>query len=258
VTRTWKDNAREFGALSKQGYGVRLALLAACSVDSESKAGGSSHFRPRKSDGRVTGLEFSRLAGTSNSTISQYLKKWDRMVEAGWDVPRSALTPAMATELVLPDGFVAEYEALTEERPGHRHLSRSGMADAIRSDPETAQVAASAVLDVGVEAMVEVASREQLEEVTEAMIQREAKEAGLPPVGPRKKPGDPRPSWELLTTRIALDGLRVVQMADELREQGRDDLAAQCVTALRQALLEILTRVELANVPETAEEGLGQ
>ena len=40
TTRTWKINATEFGALSKQGVDFRLAALVACSVEKRHPRGG--------------------------------------------------------------------------------------------------------------------------------------------------------------------------------------------------------------------------
>jgi hypothetical protein len=251
--RTWKDNAREFGALSKQGYGVRLALLAACSVDPAARPGQKGRFpAPARENVRVSQEEFAKTAGAAPTTIGQCLKKWDRMVDAGWKVPREKLTPAMSTVLELPDGFVAEYEALTEERPAYRHLSRAGMADAIRSDPETAKAAAAAVLEVP-ETLVDSATSDQLNQVSEAMLQRTLRDAGMPPAGPRARPGDPRPEWAKQVTRIGLDAHEVTQMVSRLREEGRTDLADSCYRELRHTLLDALTRLESTSIPETPE-----
>jgi hypothetical protein len=233
--RTWKDNAREFGALSKQGYGVRLALLAACSVDPAARPGQKGRFpAPARENVRVSQEEFAKTAGAAPTTIGQCLKKWDRMVDAGWKVPREKLTPAMSTVLELPDGFVAEYEALTEERPAYRHLSRAGMLEV----PET---------------LVDSATSDQLNQVSEAMLQRTLRDAGMPPAGPRARPGDPRPEWAKQVTRIGLDAHEVTQMVSRLREEGRTDLADSCYRELRHTLLDALTRLESTSIPETPE-----
>lgn len=54
MNRTWKDNAVEFGSLTKQGYGVRLAVLVACSVESVGRGNAGLGI-----SGKVTQAEFA-------------------------------------------------------------------------------------------------------------------------------------------------------------------------------------------------------
>jgi hypothetical protein len=238
--RTWKDNAREFEALSKQGYGVRLALLAACSV---APADGCLSRDGEK----VTIRQFAEAAGVSKDTVARYVIAWDKMVVAGWDVDRAALTPAMSDVLKLPPGFVEEFDALPKGghvakadelgiSPGAAAIvnsSATALAAAIKADPETARVASETVLDRP-EALVAAASDRQLNQVSEAMLQRTLRDAGMPPAGPRSTPGDPRPEWAKQVTRIGLDAHEVTQMVSRLRDEGRGDLADWCYRERRK------------------------
>jgi DNA-binding transcriptional regulator YiaG len=147
MERSWKDNALEFGSLSKLGYDVRLALLVACSVDSS------------PTDEKVTASKFASQAGVSAKTVVRYLTAWDKMVAAGWDVPRDKLTPAMALVLELPDSFVAEFDAIPKGghvlkadelgiTPGAAAIvnsSAESLTAAIQADPKTAATAAKAL-----------------------------------------------------------------------------------------------------------------
>jgi hypothetical protein len=232
--RTWKDNAREFEALSKQGYGVRLALLAACSV---APADGCLSRDGEK----VTIRQFAEAAGVSKDTVARYVIAWDKMVVAGWDVDRAALTPAMSDVLGISPGAAAIVNS-----------SATALAAAIKADPETARVASETVLDRP-EALVAAASDRQLNQVSEAMLQRTLRDAGMPPAGPRSTPGDPRPEWAKQVTRIGLDAHEVTQMVSRLRDEGRGDLADWCYRELRHTLLDALTRLESTSMPETPE-----
>jgi AcrR family transcriptional regulator len=131
-TRGWRDNAHEFKALSRQGYGVRLALLVACSVGEGS--------------GKVSVREFAEAAGVNQASIRECVKKWDRLVKAGWDLPRDQLTPAMVDlDGLLPEGFIEAYEKMTEGRPAYRHLSKQRLGEAILEDPEYRKAAEAAL-----------------------------------------------------------------------------------------------------------------
>jgi hypothetical protein len=266
MVRTWHDNAREFRALSKQGYGVRLALLVACSVEAGS-AGRPARNSRSSGDSKVSMGAFAREAGVHESTVARYLTAWDKMVAAGWDVPRSELSPAMADVVDLPETFVAEFDAMPKGghvakadelgiSPGAAAIvnsSAAALAAAIKADPATAAVAREAVLEAMPKALVSAASREQLGEVIEAMVQRELEDAGLPPAVPRSKPGDPSPEWAKPVERIGLEGLRVIQMIDGFRAERRGDLADWCYRELRHTLLDLVTRLESTSVPDTPE-----
>lgn len=100
---TTPDTAAEFGALTKQGVDVRLALLVACSA-----------FEGKKTDkinttnvelGKTTLAEFAGKATTSDRRISRHLAAWNRAAERGWCKPASDLTPADADnpELQVPE-----------------------------------------------------------------------------------------------------------------------------------------------------------
>jgi hypothetical protein len=83
MTRTWEDNALEFGALTKQGRDARLALLVACSVE---KGKGQSERGSRHNnryDEKVSAQAFAEAAGTSAPRVLRHLDAWDRIAAAG-------------------------------------------------------------------------------------------------------------------------------------------------------------------------------
>lgn len=98
--RTWRDNAHEFGALSKQGKDVRLALLVACSVD-----------RKNRTPNKVTPAVFIKESGLPDvGRVTRHLDAWDRlaqlkMVPAAWD-----LTPSDVETLAFTDAAAEAFE----------------------------------------------------------------------------------------------------------------------------------------------------
>lgn len=118
MQRTAKDNAREFSALTSQGYGVRLAVLVATSVRNEAKGGHPSTVSPETVGQKATVRGFAAEAGVSPASVSRYLDKWDRMVAAGWDVDRENLTPADVDTIELSEEFIAEFDKLSTKFAG--------------------------------------------------------------------------------------------------------------------------------------------
>lgn len=114
--RTWKDNAAEFAALTKQGVDVRLAVLVATSIKQD-----AGHGRPPKNvsietfSSKVSASKFAESAGTTNDRVLRHLQAWNRAAEAGLCSPSSDLTPADATdpELLVPsqEDFASYYDA---------------------------------------------------------------------------------------------------------------------------------------------------
>ena len=105
--RTWEDNAHEFGALSKQGVDVRLAVLVATSVEQGAGQGARADLvtNVTKSGAKVSARQFAEAAGTSAPRIIRHLDAWNRAAEAGLCEPSAGLTPAAATDtdLLVPD-----------------------------------------------------------------------------------------------------------------------------------------------------------
>ena len=153
MKRTAQDNAREFGRITKQGYGVHLAVLVACSVEAQQGKRPTSATLPKLSQ-----AAFAAEAGVSPRTVANYLDKWDRMVAAGWDVDRQNLTPDDVDTLQLSDKFVAEFDALAVRDGGTTENGLTGkaadiakntqaMKAAIIADPKVAAAALDAVTE---------------------------------------------------------------------------------------------------------------
>jgi len=145
--RTAIDNAHEFGALTKQGYGVRLAVLVACSVDTPGRG-----KKPSPASGKITVDSFAAQASVARSTVQAHLDKWDRMIAAGWDLSRDGLNPNDADALALPDEFVTEFDALATRgasgltgKEADIAKNTGAMARAIKADPKVAAAALAAV-----------------------------------------------------------------------------------------------------------------
>jgi hypothetical protein len=135
--RTAQDNAREFGQITRQGYGLHVAFLAACSVrlDGEPDAG----------DGKMALGAWSREAGVPARVVVEAVRKWDRMAEAGWDCDRSRYRPQDVDTDEPTAKFVEAFERLTEGRSLTRHVGPAKIAEAIRTDPQIAAVAMDAL-----------------------------------------------------------------------------------------------------------------
>ena len=149
MKRTAHDNAREFGRINQQGFGVHLALLAACSIDDTGTGGRpvAGNRAPARSS-KMSVRAFATEAGVAESAIREHLKKWDKMVAAGWaNMNRTKLVPDDVDVIDMTAKFIKEFDALTEERPSTRHLSLSKMAEAIKEDPKVAQAAYKAVVE---------------------------------------------------------------------------------------------------------------
>ena len=138
MKRTWEDNATEFGALTKQGVDVRLAVLVACSVELgkgsgiDSRSEGLSDATASLNE-KVSAGEFARTAGTHTDRISRHLKAWNKCAADGLCTPSSDLTPGDAAnpDLVVPtvDDFKARFDASNAgARP---RASRGEIVDAI-------------------------------------------------------------------------------------------------------------------------------
>jgi hypothetical protein len=107
VTRTWKDNAHEFGALTKQGVDVRLAVLVACSVEQ-----GVTTVTPQ---GKSSIKSFAPEAGTSMPRIKRHLDAWEKCASQGLCSPSADLTPDDANDpdLLVPtqEEFASAFDA---------------------------------------------------------------------------------------------------------------------------------------------------
>jgi len=164
--RTWQDNAHEYGALTKQGKDVRLALLVACSVRNNGKGGNA---RTRIGSEKTTMAEFAREAlgrDTARERVSRHLQVWERMAQAGAVPSAAEMTPTDAVEFgevieTVQEEFSAEFARLTGERPtGGRPRD---------SQPE---VAAAIIERRGAEAVVGAMTPTQRQEVAAAIVEQ--------------------------------------------------------------------------------------
>jgi hypothetical protein len=125
MTRTWQDNAHEFGALTKQGKDFRLALLVACSV--ERGRPGPKAIDPNGSiSTKVDAKSFAEVAlGIRKSDrVLRHLDAWNKMAEALPDqVPvADTLTPVDAETFgevseEVQDKFAEVFTSITDEKP---------------------------------------------------------------------------------------------------------------------------------------------
>jgi hypothetical protein len=98
-TRTWKQNATEYAALSVQGKDFRLALLAASScVVGDSRS-------PLKIPIPV----FASVAKTTPERVFRHLQAWDALAKKKMVPPFSSLQPQTALTFVPTEEVLAEF-----------------------------------------------------------------------------------------------------------------------------------------------------
>lgn len=135
--RTWEDNAREFGALTKQGKDVRLALLVACSVEK----GGKEGVAITTPSGKVTARTFAKTAQTTADRVLRHLTAWDRLAARDLVVGAGALRPNDVATYEVPESAVEAFETPGDEgvydarRPQHPEQFMRRM---LRDEPERA------------------------------------------------------------------------------------------------------------------------
>src|SRR5262252_934732 len=155
ATRTAEQNAVEFGALSKQGKDVRLALLAACSV--EPGAGQERRRSDRSDAGKVSASVFADRADSTQSRVMRHLRAWDKFAKATGLPKAAALKPADAVTLVITEAQAAQFDTISlDSKGGAAHgltqkaadirANKAAMTEAIVNDPEVAAAAAAALV----------------------------------------------------------------------------------------------------------------
>jgi hypothetical protein len=128
MTRTWQDNAHEFGALTRQGKDFRLAMLVACSVYYR-----KGMRRPSDADilqmqnmSKTTAMAFGEAAlgsKTATARVLRHLEVWNRMAAAGHVLPADALDPTDAADYLgevseeVQAAFAEAFTSMTSERP---------------------------------------------------------------------------------------------------------------------------------------------
>ena len=124
TTRTWQDNAAEFGVLSKQGRDVRLAVLVATSVEKGKRPPKAGY--PRDHEGKVGAETFADQSGTSTDRVLRHLDAWNACAAEGWCKPSSDLIPADASDpdLTIPVEVITWIDASGIERTGTQFESK--------------------------------------------------------------------------------------------------------------------------------------
>lgn len=88
----WKEGARQFGRFVRGGSWY-CGFLVAKNVEM-GRAGRKSYVKNRPTNGRKVSIrEFSEEAGVSQTTVSRYLKAWDKAADDGWVDPSFDLNP---------------------------------------------------------------------------------------------------------------------------------------------------------------------
>lgn len=131
MTRTWQDNAHEFGALTRQGKDIRLALLVACSVERGTGQGARTQPRRDRAEVKISATEFARQGGTNKDRILRHLDAWDRLAQLSHVPPAAELGPDDVDTVRLPYAatalFIAPFhDDATGEQTGVFDASKSG------------------------------------------------------------------------------------------------------------------------------------
>lgn len=236
--RTWKDNAAEFGALTKQGVDVRLAVLVACSVEKGMGQGARQPLNERTEVEKVSAVRFGESAGTSQQRISRHLDAWNKAAANGLCKPSADLTPADAADpdLVVPTDtdFRSMFDAGNAgARP---RASRGEIADAIATKADYAR---SLVASMPVEAKANLAEALADDEEGEVEIRRAHNKVITTryPAAKHANPDDRAPSlpkidmWKIAhATSSVRDWIDEAAAANyQLTDEQRDAIAAAAV-----------------------------
>lgn len=144
MRRTWEDNAREFGALSKQGKDMRLALLVACSVDKGSGQGGPLRGQQPRPDRakvgvKVSARDFALAASTSKARVLRHLTAWNKLAKEGY--VSADLKPTDASTYVVSDEAIQRFEDIFDasDSGGRPRSSVEEIGKAMATRPEFAK-----------------------------------------------------------------------------------------------------------------------
>lgn len=156
--RTWKDNAAEFVALSKQGIDVRLAVLIATSVE---QGTGGARTVTNVTVRKVSAREFAEAAGTSAPRVLRHLDAWNRAAEQGLCSPSTDLVPEDANDadLVVPSDEDFRAHFTVPDNAGGRTMGN--VTTAVRTFEKR-----------GVDAVLDALPAETLAEVAKAAVQK--------------------------------------------------------------------------------------
>lgn len=152
-TRTATQNAEEFGALTKQGKDVRLALLVACSVEKGTRGG--DRAKNDRSLPKLDAAAFAAVAGTSGPRVLRHLTAWNKFAKlTGLPVAADLVpTDALRLDITEDQALIFEDEVSLDSKNGGNVSQKEkdiagntkAMAGAIRNNPKVRQAAAAAL-----------------------------------------------------------------------------------------------------------------
>jgi len=203
VQRTWEDNAQEFGALTRQGKDMRLALLVACSVEKRGGAG-----KPESSDRTITKVGasvFAKTAGTTANRVKRHLAAWNKLAERDLVNPASELKPEDALTYEVSEAAIEAFdEVFDASSSGGRPRASADEVGAGLKKPEfrgkviesvkklppavRAEIVTSITDKETAKALQEtLEGQEASEDISEANFDHTTKERALRPRGPEDK-----------------------------------------------------------------------
>jgi hypothetical protein len=147
--RTWKENAHEFGALSKQGVDVRLAVLVATSVQPGNGQNVRGSRQSDRTDEKVSAAKFAEAAGIGRNRVLRHLDAWDACARKRWCAASARLAPNDADDpdLLVPtqEQFESVFDA--SGSGGRPRASKAEVVARAKADPVYAKDLLTAVAD---------------------------------------------------------------------------------------------------------------
>lgn len=176
--RTAQQNAAEFGALTKQGKDMRLALLVACSVERGVGGRGNTGVSQSRNSTKLSGAEFAKQAGTSADRVLRHLTAWNKFAKLTGLPVAADLTPNEAVTLDITEEqaevFANEIDLDSKNGGGGSQKAKDiasntgAMGEAIKSNSKVAAAAAAALAQVSPEALADLVAANP--EVAEAVV----------------------------------------------------------------------------------------
>ena len=213
--RTWEDNAIEFGALSKQGVDVRLAVLVATSVEKGAGGRGNEGVSRSRNPGKTTANAFATRSKnrTTADRILRHLDAWTKCAEEGWCDDPATLTPEDAEDpdLRVPteDQFRSKFDA--SQSGGRPRASVNEIASRMVSDTDFAKKVFEALPDKGLDRVIDAANEENLH--------RKMDDLGGNPSAPPVP--DPVPQWRRDLVRACSFLASVLEHAVAVEQEGK-------------------------------------
>lgn len=112
MTRTWEDNARDFGGLIRQDKDFRLAALVACSVERA-----INRYSVSSETLKCSMAEFARNAEVSTSTVTRYMRNWEAMASEGLVPDPDTLAPSDVDSITPTVEAIERWEEMPTNQP---------------------------------------------------------------------------------------------------------------------------------------------